>query len=281
MCSAALVRWRHRAYFVILALVGIVIAVGAHPYTDPSTLGGLFKSFAESSSFGLALRSTGRAVPLVALGFAVLLGVGVNALADRWTARGHSMRGLVLAGLLMVLVVANMPAIWQGSFYGQNLLRDENIPDYWTQAIAAMDKGSHQTRVLELPGADFASYRWGNTVDPITPGLMDRPYVARELIPWGSPASADLLNALDRRIQEGVLDPNALVPDRAGHERGRDLLPRRPRHRPLRPGARHPGCGSCCRPPPGSGSRRSSAPRSATRCSSRSTTRSSWRCLRT
>ena len=212
MCSAALVRWRHRAYFVILTLVGVVIAVGAHPYTDPSTLGGLFKSSAESSSFGLALRSTGRAVPLVALGLAVLLGMGVNALTDRWTARGHSMRGLVLAGLLMALVVANMPAIWQGSFYGQNLLRDENIPDYWTQAIAAMDKGSHQTRVLEVPGADFASYRWGNTVDPITPGLMDRPYVARELIPWGSPASADLLNALDRRIQEGVLDPNALVP---------------------------------------------------------------------
>ena len=58
-----------------------------------------------------------------------------------------------------------------------------------------------------MPGSDFASYRWGNTVDPITPGLMDRPYVARELIPWGSPATADLLNALDRRIQEGTLDP--------------------------------------------------------------------------
>ena len=41
---------------------------------------------------------------------------------------------------------------------------------------------------------------------------MDRPYVARELVPWGSPATADLLNALDRRIQEGVLDPAALAP---------------------------------------------------------------------
>ncbi len=41
---------------------------------------------------------------------------------------------------------------------------------------------------------------------------MDRPYVARELVPWGSPASADLLNALDRRIQEGVLEPSALAP---------------------------------------------------------------------
>ena len=83
---------------------------------------------------------------------------------------------------------------------------------YWSDAIAALDAGPHDTRVLELPGADFASYRWGDTVDPITPGLMDRPYVARELVPWGSPASADLLNALDRRLQEGVLEPSAIAP---------------------------------------------------------------------
>ena len=68
------------------------------------------------------------------------------------------------------------------------------------------------TRVLELPGADFASYRWGNTVDPITPGIMDRPYVARELIPYGSPASANLLNALDLRIQDRQLPPDAIAP---------------------------------------------------------------------
>ena len=37
-----------------------------------------------------------------------------------------------------------------------------------------------------MPGADFASYEWGSTVDPILPGMMDRPYVARELIPYGS-----------------------------------------------------------------------------------------------
>ena len=62
-----------------------------------------------------------------------------------------------------------------------------------------------------MPGADFASYTWGNTVDPITPGLTDRPYVARELIPYGTAGSADLLNAIDRRMQEGVADPAGLV----------------------------------------------------------------------
>ncbi|HEX9504369.1 MAG TPA: alpha-(1-_3)-arabinofuranosyltransferase family protein, partial [Acidimicrobiia bacterium] len=212
MFAAGCIKWRHRAYFVLLALVGVTVAVGAHPYDNPSVLGGLFKSFAASSSFGLALRSTGRAIPLVALAFAVLLGVGVNAVARRWRLQGVATRGLVLAGLVMVLAIVNLPALWNGTFYGANLQRDEAIPDSWTQAIAALDAKPHDTRVLELPGADFASYRWGNTVDPITPGLMDRPYVARELIPWGSAASADLLNALDRRMQEGLLDPRAIAP---------------------------------------------------------------------
>ncbi len=41
---------------------------------------------------------------------------------------------------------------------------------------------------------------------------MDRPYVARELVPWGSAASADLLNAFDQPLQEGTLDPSAIAP---------------------------------------------------------------------
>ncbi len=215
--AAMCVRWKHRAYFVILTVVGVAVAVGANPFDDPSILGGLFKSFAESSSFGLALRSTSRAVPLVALGLAVLLGVGVNALAAMWQGRGRqvegvSVRTLVVAGAVIVLAVVNLPALWTGAFYTQDLTRDEAIPQYWTDAIAALDAAPHDTRVLEIPGSDFAAYRWGQTVDPITPGLMDRPYVARELVPWGSAPSADLLNALDHRIQEGTLDPSALAP---------------------------------------------------------------------
>ena len=66
--------------------------------------------------------------------------------------------------------------------------------------------------MLELPGSDFSAYRWGNTVDPLLPGLMSRPYVERELIPFGSQASADLLLALDRRVQEGIFEPQAVAP---------------------------------------------------------------------
>jgi hypothetical protein len=205
--AAALTRWRHRAYFIGLVVLGATIAVGAYPFDDPSPLGGVLKAAATGSSVGLAMRSTGRAVPLVALGLAVLLGAGITAL-ERRRARWATVAVCVVAGV----AAAAMAPLWAGKIVARNLRRPEEIPEYWRAAAASLDTKGNDTRVLELPGSDFASYRWGNTVDPITPGLIDRPYVARELIPYGSPPSADLLAALDRRLQEGVLEPEAIAP---------------------------------------------------------------------
>ena len=99
MFAAAWLRWRHRVFFMLLVVVGVMIAVGGHPYDSPSALGALWKSVVNDSSFGLALRNTPRAVPMIALGFAVLLGVGGER-CDR--ARGRraasAFAGIVLAG---------------------------------------------------------------------------------------------------------------------------------------------------------------------------------------
>jgi len=198
--AAAVTRWRHRGTAVALVLLGTVIAVGAYPYGAPSPAGAAFKALATSSTVGLALRSTPRAIPLVALGLAVLIGA---ALAARRAAAPAIAVGLV--------ALIGLPPLWTGDFIGENLQRPETIPEHWREAAAVLDGGDHGTRVWEIPGIDFASYRWGNTVDPITPGLIDRPYVARELIPYGTPAAADLLIAADRRIQEMVLDPDGLA----------------------------------------------------------------------
>jgi hypothetical protein len=207
LLAAGLLRWRHRFFFVVLLLVGMIIAVGPSPYADPTPLGSVFKAFATSSSAGLALRSTARAVPLVVLALTVLLGLGVNASFRALGERGHRVLGAAVVGVVVLLIAVNLPALFNGSWYGKNLERPEDVPSYWTEATRALDRAPHTTRVLEEPGADFASYSWGNTVDPITPGLMDRPYLARELIPYGTAGTADLLNAFDRRIQEGVADP--------------------------------------------------------------------------
>ncbi|HMA46946.1 MAG TPA: alpha-(1-_3)-arabinofuranosyltransferase family protein, partial [Frankiaceae bacterium] len=213
LVATALVRWAHRAYFVTLVLVGTAVSVGVYPYGHPSPLGALFKAFARSSTTGLALRSMPRAVPLVALGLSVLLAAGLTALweaapraaagARRWLPVGASV-------VVVVLVAADMAPLWRGQFVDPGLDRPEKLPAYQTHVAAALDARGPATRVLELPGADFSHYRWGATLDPVLPGIMDRPFVSRELIPSGQPASADLLRALDRRLQEGVLETAAL-----------------------------------------------------------------------
>ncbi|MEZ5322739.1 MAG: hypothetical protein R2698_11835 [Microthrixaceae bacterium] len=55
--AALWTRFRHRVFFVATAVVGVVVSVGAHPFTSPSPYGALFKSFAQSG-VGLSLRST-------------------------------------------------------------------------------------------------------------------------------------------------------------------------------------------------------------------------------
>ncbi|MEO7429391.1 MAG: alpha-(1-_3)-arabinofuranosyltransferase family protein, partial [Acidimicrobiales bacterium] len=102
--------------------------------------------------------------------------------------------------------------VWQHGYLTDGMQRPERIPQYWLDATRAMDAGDHGTRVLEVPGSSFAAYRWGTTVDPITPGLITRPYLAREVLPSGTAASANLLEALDRRMQTGVFEGGSLAP---------------------------------------------------------------------
>ncbi|HEY2430432.1 MAG TPA: alpha-(1-_3)-arabinofuranosyltransferase family protein [Acidimicrobiales bacterium] len=205
--SAMATRWRERIYFVALVVIGVALAVGVHPYSHPSPLGALLKAFANGSTAGLALRSTGRAVPLIALGTAVMIGAAVQA---AWAHRPRV--AAVFAVGLAALAVADMTPLFIGQFVDDQLQRPEAVPAYWTAAAGYLDSQGNATRVLEEPGADFLHYRWGATLDPVTPGLTNRPYVDRELVPAGSAASADLMRALDERLQEGILEPGAIAP---------------------------------------------------------------------
>ncbi len=207
--AAAVIRWRHRLYFVALIGIAVAIAVGVHPYDHPAApLGSLLKSFATGSTAGLALRNVARAIPLLALGAAMLLAAGVEALSAWW-----SRLGIVAAVAIGGLVAADIAPLWAGQFVDANLSRPSQIPSYYQAAANYLDAQGNATRVMALPGIDFATYRWGNNlVDPVEPGIMSRPFVAREQVPWGSPPSADLLLALDDRMQQGTFDPTSLAP---------------------------------------------------------------------
>lgn len=206
LLGAAFTRFRERAYFLFLLVVGLFLAVGAHPWDGGPPAATAVKGFL-SSDVGLSMRSLPRAAPLVILSLSVFVGALVAAVTrerQRWARP-------MTAGV-MVLAVLALPPLWRGQMVDVNLDRAEDLPEHYQELADELDERDDGTRVLEVPGADFASYRWGTTVDPVTPGLMDRPYVARELIPYGSSPSADLLNAIDHRFQERVADGEGLAP---------------------------------------------------------------------
>ncbi|MEO7572191.1 MAG: alpha-(1-_3)-arabinofuranosyltransferase family protein, partial [Acidimicrobiales bacterium] len=206
LAGGALARWSERTFFATLALLGLVLAVGPYPYDQPSPVGAALKAFLHSD-VGMAMRSLPRAAPLVVLGLAVMLGAGVHAIT-----RARPSVTVPLTGLVLVLIVAALPPLWLGQLAPENLRRAEDIPAYWIDAGRHLDETDDGTRVIELPGSDFTSYRWGTTIDPVTPGLTDRPLVARELVPMGSPPGANLVKAFDTRLQLHIAEPGSVAP---------------------------------------------------------------------
>jgi arabinofuranan 3-O-arabinosyltransferase len=205
--SAALIRWRQRAYFVVLVVVGTVLAVGPYPYSTPSAVSALFKAFMGDTTAGLALRSTDRASPLLLLGLATLLGAGVTAVYRRATRTG------VVIGLLAAAAVAGATVpLWTGATVVDQNVQPASPPDYVKEAAAHLNATHPGTRVYGLPGSGFAAYRWGDTNDTVWPGLLTRPFVTHEQQTMGSLPTADLLEAVDAPLQEGTMDPATLAP---------------------------------------------------------------------
>lgn len=204
LLATGLLRWAHRAYFGLLVVGGTIVSVGAWPLDDPTPYGSLWERFASDTSFGLAFRNSPRAVPLVVLGLAGLLAAGVAALPEvRWRCAG--------SGIVCLAALCGLLPVWQTGYLSDGMTRPEEIPGYWHEAAAALDAGDRASRVLEIPGSSFAAYRWGTTVDPVTPGLIERPYLAREVLPQGTAATANLVAALDRRMQLGTFEPQAMA----------------------------------------------------------------------
>ncbi|HEY5664692.1 MAG TPA: alpha-(1-_3)-arabinofuranosyltransferase family protein [Ilumatobacter sp.] len=211
------VRWAHRRFAVMLVAVGVVVAVGVHPDNDRSPL---IRAITGGSDDGpaLALRSSTRATPVLLLGVALALAAAIDATPATWRTAGRvrqRRRGRAPAGVaaaVIAVAIVNLPALWTGAFVDPGLDRQQHPPTAWTLAAAELDRSGTDGRVLQLPGAEFGTFRWGETVDQPLPGLTDKALVTRDLLPLGAPGAMDLLYALDDRLQSGTLDPAALAP---------------------------------------------------------------------
>ncbi len=208
LVAAAFVRWRERAYFLVLLFVGLVLSVGPFPFANPTVIGRLLKSFMTDTTAGLALRSTDRATPLVLLALVMLLGCGLTALWLRL-----SLVGIGTAVVVAGLVIANVPSLFNGdAVVAGSFTQPASLPSYQLAAINHLNATHPGTRVFAIPGNDFASYRWGDTVDTPQTALLNRDFVTREQQIMGSIATADTLYAIDGPIQDGIANMNALAP---------------------------------------------------------------------
>lgn len=212
LAGLAVVSWSQRRYAAMLVLVGMVLAVGVHPIDAPSPLMALLTD--DGSGLALALRSSTRAVPVLLFGLALGAGAAVSVLPTRWPGRRRTALTPVRVGAVAVglLAIINLPVLTGRDLVDPAIDRDEQPPAVWDEAAAAIDASADGGRVLQLPGAEFGSFRWGHTNDQPLVGLGSTPLVTRDLLPLGSAPAMDLLYALDDRFQTGVVDPASVAP---------------------------------------------------------------------
>ncbi len=206
-------RWAHRRYAAMLIGTGMVLAVGVHPIDDPSPLMSILLGDGEGG-LALALRSSTRAIPVLLLGLALGIAMLVESVRHvRLPSIARNVRPeLVLAAIVGLVAVYNLPALRTGGFVDPALERDQDPPQAWLDAVADLDALPTGYRVLQVPGTEFGAYRWGYTVDQPLPALTERPLVTRDLLPLGSAPAMDLVFALDDRFQDGVAEPAAIAP---------------------------------------------------------------------
>lgn len=203
-------RWSSRRFAILLVFVGVVLAVSVHPIEDPSPLMSLLADNSRSSA-ALAMRSSTRAIPLSAFGFALGIGALVTAISRVRPLTRFRVRRLVPVAL-GVLAVVNLPVIVHREFADTVLQRDQDPPPAWEQAADALDAMPDGYRVMQVPGIEFGAFRWGYTSDPPLPGMTDRPLVTRDLLPLGSAGAMDLLYAFDDRFQDGSIEATEIAP---------------------------------------------------------------------
>ncbi len=211
MC-AGIVRWRHRAYFASLVVVGVIVSVGVYPYSHPSVFGALLRAFtSQTAGVGAALRNLDRAGPLVALGAAMLFGAGAEVLIEKLSLIRPRTSHVVFV-VLIGLIVANLPSIWDGNALTPTFLWPGKVPSYYNQAAAYLNSRNKHTRVLIEPGNAFSAYNWGYTADSVWPALLKRPTVERRQVPEGTTPSVQLQTALDEPVQQEIFNPASFAP---------------------------------------------------------------------
>ena len=205
--AALLARARARALAVLLLAVAVPVMVGLFPPAAPSPFGRLLSAAFQRVPGAIAFRTTNKAGALVALAYALLLGLGAAELLRRGARGERPWRGAAAVAVAVILAVSVLPA-WTGGLYPIRY----QVPGYWHELAADVNAGQDDTRVLLAPGASNTAYRWGmEGPDDVNLSLLSRPSVVRTTVPNGSFEQTNFLAAMDLPLSTGDPDPEVVA----------------------------------------------------------------------
>lgn len=155
----------------------------------------------------IAFRTTNKVGAGLALAFALLLGLAIVRVLPRLvTGPG---RAPLVGGLGVATVLALVAPAVTGNLYVSPL----DVPDYWREAAASVDKADPDKRVLVLPGQTRSNYRWSlDRPDDLPNSLFQRDAVIPETIPNTSQSGGNFLAALDATLQSGTSGSHDISP---------------------------------------------------------------------
>jgi arabinofuranan 3-O-arabinosyltransferase len=171
------------------------------------------------------LRNIGKFSPDVALPLALGLAWFISSL--RWDLvtnyagrGGHQVVAILHWGAVAIVVgalVAASAPFWQAKLYPPGGF--SAIPSYWKAAAQWLNQRQDHGTALLVPGAEFARYTWGYTLDEPLSIYLHGSWNVRSLIPLGSNGNDQVLDTVETSLDQGVVAPGmAAYLARAGFE---------------------------------------------------------------
>ncbi len=204
----------HRQYLVLATLTGLLMVTAGHAGAlegwfggaERGALDGVLAPLRNVHKFDLLIR-----LPLV-LGLAHLLAV----IADRATGpgRGAARRGrpgasaigdrVAHLGVLMLCVVSVVGAATPALTGRLGPANDfESVPAYWSRAADWLDRNSHDTTAVLVPGSSFGFYIWGDPDDEPLQPLASSAWAVRNAVPLAPAGNIRMLDAIESQLATG------------------------------------------------------------------------------
>ena len=171
------------AYFGLLLLFAVFMAVGAYPLDQIGVTNWLYVWLYERVPFFSAFRDGHKFVGLIALAYAPLFAMTVAYLSQIASSTTKhigaflrsTLRTLPFAlGALVALVVA-FP-LWTGQALDRRY--QFQVPTYWDEARAWFEGQPDMFRIFTLPDQYLQAYTWGRTSFTLSVPWIDKPVIA-------------------------------------------------------------------------------------------------------